>query len=235
MADYDLVDPIQYMQAYENIPREMYSRKHWEPIIDCYIKKYCNQKDVLDLGCGYGKNTPIILKYATRVFGLDISSRWLTYLKGTLIFPHLILGDAHMVPLKDGSVDVVVSTGLFEYVSKERTLKEIRRVLKPDGYCIISVPNKYGTLRFPLRLGYAILRKKYTPDEPSKSDMITLFENYGFELIDYKMDDGLIYLPDAIDFIIGMKIYCGIERFFRLFKENPLSNGMLFVVKKVAT
>src|SRR5262249_49880215 len=44
------------------------------------------------------------------------------------------LGDATALPVPSGSVDVLISNGVFNLVpDKERALAEMRRVLKPGG------------------------------------------------------------------------------------------------------
>jgi len=53
------------------------------------------------------------------------------------------------------------------------------------------------------------------------------------KLIWYKMDDGLIFLPNSLDRIIGNKVYSVIEKTFKsIFGKNPLSNVMLFLLQK---
>ena len=50
MKDYNGINPEEYQKMYELIPRESYMQKHWMPIIEDSIKKYCKGKNVLDLG-----------------------------------------------------------------------------------------------------------------------------------------------------------------------------------------
>lgn len=229
--NYDQVDPEQYERMYETIQREIYMKKHWKPLIERMIEKYCKDKTVLDLGCGTGIYTTIIKKYARNVVGVDLSKRWLNYLKNKKTISNVIRADAHNISFKDESFDAIVTIGLFEYINREIVIKEMNRILKPDGFCIVSVPNKYSARRMVGKLIYNVFRKKYYLNEPPKEEMFKLFENNGFELIEYKMDDGLIWLPNFLDRLFGVKIYCFIEKFFRVFGESPFSNVMLFVVK----
>jgi len=47
------------------------------------------------------------------------------------------------------------------------------------------------------------------------------------------MNDGLIWLPDQIDKIVGEKLYLITEQVIKIKSENPLSNVMLLVAMKV--
>jgi ubiquinone/menaquinone biosynthesis C-methylase UbiE len=230
--NYDKIDPDYYEKMYDLVPREIYMKEHWRPLIEKELEKYCKGKNALDLGYGTGIYTTTINKYACKVYGIDITKNWVNYIKNRKGIPNIILADAHKIPFKNETVDIIVTTGLFEYVNREIVIKEMKRILTLDGFCIIFVPNKYSLTRVIGKLIHIIIGKKYNPNEPSKKDMMKLFYNNGFELIDYKMNDGLIWLPNLLDKLIGKKIYFLIEKFTGIFGENPYSTAMLFIIKK---
>ncbi len=230
--EYDKIDPGQYETRYERIPREGYLHNHWYPLIEMAISKYCKRKMVLDLGCGTGVYTQIVAENTDRVLGLDISEVMLSYAKSRHLNLRLVLADAHHIPSEDKSIDTVVCIGLFEYIQRATVLKEINRVLRSDGICIISVPNRYSAARMPGKIICKILGKRYPCKEPSYREMLRLFEVSGFKVIESRMDDGLIWLPDFLDRLIGKRVYFSVERFFKIFGRNPFSNVMLFVVRK---
>jgi SAM-dependent methyltransferase len=229
-AIYDQIDPEAYENRYKTVPREIYLRKHWQPIISEFINKYCKNKDILDLGCGYGRYIGIIGKCAKNVTGLDNSVRWLDYARQHHPGIEFILGDARAISLKK-EFDAIVSIGLLEYVDRGKVLKEIYRLLKPDGICIISVPNKYSFSRVPVIL-YRRLLNKNGPQEPSFGQMASLFKKNGFKIVECKMDDGLIWLPGFLDRLIGLKTYSALEGMFKIFGKNHFSTNMLFIITK---
>lgn len=50
--------------------------------------------------------------------------------------------DGNPLPFADGSIDFISCNHVLEHVFEtEKLVREFRRVLKPDGLCIISVPN----------------------------------------------------------------------------------------------
>jgi 2-polyprenyl-3-methyl-5-hydroxy-6-metoxy-1,4-benzoquinol methylase len=111
---------------------------------------YCSlqEKTVLDFGCGNGAQTMEFISDGGRILALDIDETDLNALAGQMhaaetpsILP--VLYEGGRLPVADGSVDVVLSYEVLEHVpDEEAALAEIRRVLKPGGEMIISVPNK---------------------------------------------------------------------------------------------
>lgn len=230
---YNNLDPQEYSKMYETIPKEIYMKEHWCPLIEKLIEKYCENKKVLDLGCGYGKYTRLIQQYSDNVIGVDISKRWLSYAKTKMSISNLLEADAHNIPLKDESIDIIMCIGLFEYINREIVIREMRRILKRDGFGIYLVPNKYSGRRMVVKLFYKIFKKTYSPKEPSKKEMCNLFQSNNLELLEYKMDDGLIWLPNFIDRLCGNAVYLFIEKLFKTFRyNNPVSDVMLFIVRK---
>lgn len=227
------IDPGLYDRRFELVPREGYSDKHWRPLIKEAIEKYCQNKDIaLDLGCGSGTYfMPMLEEVYNLVLGLDISTHFLIYAKKRKQNLSLIQGDAHKVPLESESIDAVTSN-LFEYVDRKVTVKEIHRILKTNGICIVLTPNKYSACRIPFNIAARLLRKKRDMNEASKNELLELFGNNGFELVESRMDDGLIWLPNFLDRLCGRRVYLFIEGFSKLFGFNPFSNMMLFVARK---
>ena len=232
MKNYDKIDPEQYEARHEKSRREGYLRDHWRPLIAAMISQYCKDKTVVDLGCGAGAYTTIIAKYSNRVLGLDISMVMLSYAKNKHANLNLALADAHHIPLKTESMEIVVCIGLFEYIERTTVLEEINRVLNRDSICIIQCPNKFSAVRVPTKLILRVLGRQYLAKEPSYGEMLRLFKQNGLKVIESRMDDGLIWLPDFIDRLTGRRIYLLIEKIFSLFGRNPFSNVMLFVGRK---
>jgi malonyl-CoA O-methyltransferase len=94
---------------------------------------------VLDLGAGTGHASKA-LKHRYRsaeVIALDLSPAMLveaTRRQSWLRRFHRVIGDAHRLPLKDASVDLVFSNLMLEWChDPDAAFKEIRRVLKPGG------------------------------------------------------------------------------------------------------
>jgi len=108
--------------------------------------KFAKDKAVLDIACGEGYGSNLLADFAVSVTGIDISQEAIQhaearYGKKTNLF--FIQGDCSSIPLKDSSMDLVVSFETIEHHDKHQEfLLEIKRVLKKDGVLIISTPDK---------------------------------------------------------------------------------------------
>ena len=233
--DYNEIDPVEYENRYLKSPREYYTHQHWLPIFTEAVEKYCKTGLILDLGCGFGSATKIVWQFNENTIGIDIAYAWLSYAKKENPKIELIFADCNIIPLKNDSANAIISWGLFEFVDRKATINEISRLLKDNGVCIILVSNKYGAIRYPQKKIYSLITGRSSKrNEPSKSEMVMLLKEAGLEIIDFKMDDGLILLPNTIDKVIGLKTYLTIERVVRWFGENPFSNIMVLVGRKRA-
>lgn len=229
---YDKINPELYEKRQQDDSREKYLYDHWYPAIESLIKRYSKNSIVLDMGCGSGNYSFEIKKYAKQVIGIDSSKRMINYAKNKYQGIDFIYANALNIPFENNYFDVVFSSGLFEYVDKDKLTSEMSRVLKSGGVGIIWVPNKYSLLRIFIKIFYKISRKKYIPNEPTLREMLSLFKINDFSVIEYKMDDGLIWLPNFLEKLIGKKVYNFIEGIFRIFRRNPFSTDMLFLIKK---
>ena len=102
--DYDDIDPVEYDKSYTVVPREMYLKEYWLPLLEDAIGRYCKDKYVLDLGCGYGIYARMISKYTDNITGIDILKDGWTLpqnnaLKPSSFWPMLTIFPAKIIPL----------------------------------------------------------------------------------------------------------------------------------------
>jgi SAM-dependent methyltransferase len=106
-------------------------------------------KDVLDIGCGYGGRTVYYKELGARtVVGIEVSEEVVREAvafgksRGVTITGYKGVGEH--IPLPDASVDVITSYDVFEHVeSLPRTLAECFRVLRPGGTLYAVFPPFY--------------------------------------------------------------------------------------------
>lgn len=99
---------------------------------------------VLDAGCGVGYGTAILAQRSgAHVLGVDVAGAVLDAVRPTMpANVELQQADLYSLPHADASFDTVVCFELIEHVDEPgRVVKELARVLKPDGLLIISTPN----------------------------------------------------------------------------------------------
>ena len=124
----------------------------WHPISRAdLIRRYCHGKEVLDIGCVAHdlENTTqdawlhqIIVDVASSVTGVDYLEAPVQELnrRGYKV---IVADVTKPLPL-DSAFDVIVIGNLIEHVSNfEGLLENIRRLLKPDGYLLISTANPF--------------------------------------------------------------------------------------------
>ncbi|MEJ7670694.1 MAG: class I SAM-dependent methyltransferase [Casimicrobiaceae bacterium] len=102
-------------------------------------------KRVLDAASGEGYGSFLLADGARFVVGIDISSEAVTHARARYARPNLVFTQASVtqLPLRDASIDLVISFETVEHLSKQREmLAEFRRVLAPDGVLVISSPNR---------------------------------------------------------------------------------------------
>jgi SAM-dependent methyltransferase len=102
-------------------------------------------KTVLDAACGEGYGSALLAAVAAGVTGVDLSPEAIShasdrYQAGNLSFRS---ADCLALPFADDSFDCVVSFETLEHLADhDGLLREFRRVLKPDGFLLLSSPDK---------------------------------------------------------------------------------------------
>lgn len=203
--------------------------------------KLCQGSMLLDVGCGLGIYRPEPEK-SNRV-GIDIIRRNLE--KAKLLDEDLeaIVMDAEIMGLKENVFDVVLCIEVIEHLQDDQAvLKEIRRVLKPEGKLIITAPNRkfpfethgihvlnrqigsYG-LGFPL-LSYmprSIREHFATVQNYTTPEITTLLERSGFRILE------LTYLWPNLD--IAKRNFPYLKFFFDEigYVFNYLESGEIFL------
>jgi SAM-dependent methyltransferase len=148
---------------------------------------------VLDLGCGSGVHVREIAPRCREVVGVDYSHQMLKLAEAELRgLPRrnwsLLLADAAALPLPAARFDWIVSMGLLDYVaSPPAVILECRRVLRPGGTLLVSLP-KTPSLFAPLRTRPGDWLKARLFDLPpirnvfSRAEVVALLRERGLEL-----------------------------------------------------
>jgi len=100
------------------------------------------KQKILDIGCGDGVLLNLI-KNAI-LYGIDLDQASLDY-AAAKVKAKFIQGSAEKLPFQANFFDVVLATEIIEHLSRpEFMLREIHRVLKPQGRMILTTPLKTG-------------------------------------------------------------------------------------------
>ncbi len=115
-------------------------------------------KTILDVGCGSGWFLNEVSKRfpKTQLTGVDLYPDAITYGKKRYRKLDLQQADAHKLPFKSGSFDVVICTEVIEHLYDiSVAIAEMKRVVKPGSTIIIEVDS--GNL--PFRIVFGIWEK----------------------------------------------------------------------------
>ncbi len=111
-----------------------------------------NVKNILDLGCGAGRNLLLLAKGNFNVYGIDISKQGIAAAKKALkqnnVDACLKVGNVFdILPYKDNSFDAIVCVQVLQHAFEKEiknAISEIKRILKPNGLLFITLCGKYS-------------------------------------------------------------------------------------------
>ena len=140
---------------------------------------------VLEIGCGEGYGIPILAPKCTEYTAIDKFTAGLDSLPDNAKFIQMSV--PYLNNFEDNTFDWVVSFQVIEHIQDDKTyLKEINRVLKPEGKLIFTTPNlKMSLTRNPFHI------REYTVEK-----MAALVKN-NFSVLDHQ---GIFGAPKMMDY-----------------------------------
>lgn len=197
-------DYCHHVQISKDMPQEFYSDyvmtvSHSDKMYDFqveqaefFIKKFnLKNKTVLEVGCGDGNFLSLLKERNVTVWGNEPSAPFRKLaLNRKLEVDELFVNENYFHP--NAPFDAVVSREVMEHVpAPVEFLKNIRKILKPEGCVLIEVPNFEKALKdlryydmFPDHLSY------FTRESLTAAMLISGFKNVE---IFYGMDEEFIY------------------------------------------
>ncbi len=128
-----------------------HTRQHTWNFCIAYIKTLPSNSFNADFGCGNGRHLLPLANHSKHAIGLDISERLLSIIQKTLrqnevSNTSLVQGDLCQLPFISKSLDHIIYIAALHNIRKKRnrlqSLRELYRVLKPNGTALISVWSK---------------------------------------------------------------------------------------------
>lgn len=122
-------------------------------------------REVLDIGCGTAPIARSVVAMGSHYEGIDFSAQMVEAAKrntqdllarGDV---RLGVGDATKLDYPDNSFDAVTAMGLVEYLSRDQincALREMRRILRPGGVAVLTIPKFWSWGRVVLGLLYPL-------------------------------------------------------------------------------
>ena len=169
---------------------------------------------VLDIGAGSGKYLRYLKELDWDVYGLEPSHRGVGFAHADGL-TNVIHGSAPHIPFSDSMFDVVNLHHVFEHVEDpDPTLQAIRRVLKPGGEVIITVPNfsslasrifgrYWGGIDLPRHLFYY-----------NAQSLRGLLQKHGFQVVETFYSDTFRGFASAMSCLFTKDIRSSWEKYF---------------------
>ncbi len=148
----------------------------------------CPETKVLDLCCGSGQVTGLLVQYSQDVTGLDASPLSLNRARQNVPQAEYIEGFAEAIPFADNQFDLVhtsVALHEMEFNQLRQILKEVYRVLKPGGvFALVDFHTPTNPLFLPGISLFLLLFETETAWQLLKTDLVELLAETGFKQCD---------------------------------------------------
>lgn len=130
----------------------------------------------VDVGCGSGGNASVLRDLGWDVTGVEFSPVAVALAAERGL--NVVRGDARNLPFEDGSLDLYISTDVWEHVEEhDEVAREAFRVLRPGGRALIAVPCSMSLWSgHDVALGHV---RRY-----EKPELTSLLEGVGFDVRD---------------------------------------------------
>lgn len=206
-----------------------------ELIVRHLVPKFNEQFHFLDSGCGPGILLQVLDSYHINYWGIDISLEMLKLASRTvapgssaLVQRQFLNSDVERVPFPADSFDAATSLGVIEYLDNDdRLLAEMGRVIRPGGYLLIAITNRYSYnllfekalrwlrknklsanvlnyVKLKLKMGrfkqMEFVMRRHRPEE-----FLQALEKHNFGIVD-KRYWGFNFLPHPLNYLCGKRL-----------------------------
>lgn len=160
----------------------LYKTGHWffkgrnkiiQSMLNRIYKPSSKDPVILDIGCSTGIIVRGLLSEGFNIFGIDDEDKGLECCIDLGLKDRVIKADIYNLPFSAGSFDCVTAFDVLEHLDDLAALRQVKRVLKPDGRVLLICP-AYRWLWSKKDITYHHKRRY------SKSDLSTLLKKTGF-------------------------------------------------------
>jgi len=146
-------------------------------------------ENILDIGCGQGEFLSLLNKRRKnkKLTGIDISSVAISKAKHNFKNIKFYKSSSSKTPFANNSFDTILLIEVIEHlVDTDSTLQEIKRILKPDGYLMITTTD-FNLLK-KILISTFVWDKYFYPNNPhirffTKKTLKDLCQNHHFSPI----------------------------------------------------
>ncbi len=189
------------------------------------IEPYKSTGRMLDVGAGVGTLVAAAMKRGFDASGVEISE-WASAFARNEKGLDVATGSLETARFSDEEFDLVTINHVLEHIADPvAVLKEIRRILKPDGLLVIGVPNIGSIMAGIKGARWASLRPDehiwhFTPDTLRRITVMAGFGELFFESRDNHVPQGWGIKAGVIRMINRVAVICGRSEAMLLFCEK---------------
>src|SRR5215471_1809733 len=122
-----------------------YSRHRLDVWLDRYLPRKGTGLSLLDVGCGTGHHMASLRRRGFRVAGLDGCEAMLEHARANNPSADIRLADVEDIPFPSECFDYVLCIEVLRYLpDPTHCIKEIARVLKPGGTCLVTAAPRFN-------------------------------------------------------------------------------------------
>jgi ubiquinone/menaquinone biosynthesis C-methylase UbiE len=208
-------------------------RRRYQEFFSLY--KIDNDDVILEIGSGGGPALSALNNLKCRYYMLDVSERNLKRIKQSKIYPVFpTAGDIYKIPFIANTFNLIIISEVLEHLSDPlMALNEVKKVLKEDGFLIISVPYKE-------KITYQICIHCNKPT-PTHSHLHSFDTNSLEKLVidagykPYRFSKNLNIVPQRLHLYLlfkklPFKLWKAVDAFFNLILDKPAS--LIIMCKK---
>jgi len=148
--------------------------RHWDSHPTVYAERFCDLlsgKDfhdrLVDLGCGSGRDVQVFADHGFDAIGIDLSESDVQIARTDHPKCRFDMMDIERLTFSDGSIGGYFMINVIHYVDQERTIDQIFRTLKVDGYLFVH---------FNLAIVDEDSHVDYSQDEKAIRSLVSRFE-----------------------------------------------------------
>jgi len=197
-----------------------------------YLKNINKIDSVLDLGCNNGQHSLKIARKCRKVVGVDYDRMQLQIAressrdKGIKNVKFIFHNLEKKLSIKNNSFDKILCLDVLEHiVNRKLLLKEIKRILKPEGIAFIAIPNtKTSWKKLQKKVGLNYYSDPDHKIEYSLESAKKTLNMAGFEILSLKpvvYDTPWVGIFDVIGGL-SLRLYSKIS----LWKKNKVKNNL---------
>jgi len=176
-----------------NNPLRAYIQEKYELPILLGMSSGRSYSNALEIGCGNGNGTRLIKKNYRpgKLIAIDLDEKMIALARKNNTDPavEFVVMDASGLKFPDNFFDVVFDFGIIHHIPNWREcLRELKRVLKPDGELILEELARESFRGFPGSLWRRILVHPYK-DMFTFGQLVNGLDEIGFEITNRKISN----------------------------------------------